>query len=125
MTVLDDRRRAAARAQEVTGQLRERVALSGMRLVDDGHGGWTEQPGPLTPGEAYAHIESLAGSERLQALALEVAVLYVVTLRWHPQVTAGTVITWVARGLALQVNGPPVEIGTRQLLQCYCSVRGE
>ena len=125
MTVLDDRRRAAARAQEVTGQLRERVTLTGMQLVDDGHGGWTEQLTPLTPGEAYAHIESLTGSERLQALALEVALLYVVTLRWHAGVTAGTVITWIDRGLALQVNGPPVEIGTRQLLQCYCSVRGE
>jgi len=107
---------------EIAGQLTERVQLSGVSLVDDGHGGQIETEVPLQPGEVFARIDSVQGSERFAALALEVAVLWIVYIRWHAAVTAGTRITWGAH--VLEVNGPPVEIIRRQFFQLYCSERG-
>ena len=123
MATLAEQRRQSQRQVEVAGRLTERVVLSRTQLVDDGHGGWTEQPVALDPPEVFALIESLQGAERLQAAALEVALVFLVTLRWHAGVTAGTRITWLARSLDLEVNGPPVELGRKQMLQCYCSSR--
>ena len=107
---------------EVAGRLTERVELSRVELADDGHGGLVETDVPLVPGTVFANIEALRGIERLQSLALEVALLYLVTIRWRADVSAGTRIAW--EGRELEVNGPPVEVKRRQLLQLYCSERG-
>lgn len=123
MATLTDVRRRTLRRIEVAGRLVERVSLASLQLVDDGHGGFTEAWTPLTPADVFAQIDSLQGVERLQAQAIEVSLAFMVTLRWHDGITAGTRITWPARGLVLEVNGPPVEIVRRQLLQCYCSSR--
>lgn len=116
------RRRRTLSGVEIAGRLTERVQLFRVELVDDGHGGHVETPVPLVPFETFAHVEAMQGSERLQALALEVALLYLVTLRYRADVTAGTRITWGSH--VLEVHGPPVELLRRQLLQCYCSERG-
>ena len=76
------------------------------------------------PGDVFAQIDALQGMERLQAQSIEVTLAYLVTMRWHSGITAGTRITWTSRAMTLEVNGPPVEIVRRQLLQCYCSARG-
>ena len=124
MSTLDDRRVRKLRSVEIAGRLVERVELSHVQLVDDGHGGQIESPVPLVPPMAFAEIDALTGAERLQAQAIEVTLAYLVTMRWHAGVTAGTRIAWPARALVLEVNGPPVEIVRRQLLQCYCTARG-
>ena len=120
-TYTESRRRRATSGVEIAGQLTERVSLFGVALTDDGHGGVVEAPVPLVPGEVFALVESLQGTERFQALVLEVAVLYLVTIRYHAQVTAGTFLTWAGR--TLQVQGPPVELVRRELLQLYCAER--
>ncbi len=106
---------------EVAGRMDTRVDLSGPTRVEDASGGYVTTFAPLTPPTVYADVESLRGQERLQAEALEVGVTHKVLVRYHPQVTAHTRITW--EGRVLEVIGPPVEIGRRHLLECWCSER--
>lgn len=106
---------------EVAGRMDERVTLSGPTRSDDGEGGTTSEYGPLVPAVVPAAIESLRGVERFQAASSETTVTHKVLIRWHPDVTARTRMTWGAR--VLEVVGPPVEVGRRRLLECYCAER--
>jgi SPP1 family predicted phage head-tail adaptor len=99
----------------------ERVTLSGPTPVDDDEGGNTRTYAPLVPATVPAAIESLRGVERFQAASSETTVTHKVLIRWHPSVTARTRLTWGTR--VLEVVGPPVEIGRRRLLECYCAER--
>lgn len=107
--------------REVAGRLDQAVTLSRPTRTPDGEGGFVTPQQPLAPTRVYAAVEALRGQERLQAAGLEVAVTHRVLLRWHPQVTEHTRITWGTR--VLEVVGVPAEIGRRHLLECLAVER--
>jgi SPP1 family predicted phage head-tail adaptor len=107
------------RTTEVAGRMDERVLLSTPTSVDDDEGGKTSTW--VTFASVPAAIDSLRGDERFAAAASETTVTHKVLIRWHPDVTARTRMTWGDR--VFEVVGPPVELGRRKLLECYCAER--
>lgn len=112
---------AAYGRREVAGRLDQPVQLSGPTRTSDGAGGWIVTHAPFTPPRVFAAVQALRGEERLQAAGAEIAVTHRVLLRWHPQVSEHTRITWGTR--VLEVVGPPAEIGRRSLLECLAIER--
>jgi head-tail adaptor len=90
------------------GKLRERVRIERETRTPDGGGGFTV--GWLTVAVRWAAVEPLKGLERLQAMQLEAANLYKVTLRNEcPEITAANRLVWITGGgLALNIRDAAV-----------------
>ena len=104
---------------EVAGRLSERVVVMTPVTVDDDEGGKTTTWS--TVASVKAAVEPLTRQERLQAVASETTVTHRVTIRWIADVTSRSRLHWGDR--VLEVVGPPVEIGRRNLLECDCAER--
>lgn len=104
------------------GLLRDRVGLVREVLADDGTGGQVVTREALRgPATFPAQVQPLRSEERLRSAATEAGLAYRVLLRYHPDVTAATRVTWGTR--TLEVVGPPIEHGHRHLLECLCQER--
>ena len=104
------------------GLLRDRVGLTREALVDDGKGGQVVTRVALRgPASFPAQVEPLRSEERLRQAATEAGVAYRVLLRYHPEVTASTRVTWGTR--TLEVVGPPITHGHQHLIECLCQER--
>ena len=104
---------------EVAGRLDEQVVVLTPTRTEDTEGGHTTEY--TAAATVPADIRSLRGEERFAAAASETTVTHTVRLRWRDDVTAATRLQWGTR--LLEVVGPPVELGRRRLLECYCAER--
>lgn len=104
------------------GRLRDRVTLSRIALTDDGKGGQTAAPVTLRgPARVPADVTPLRSDELLRAGLSEAGLTHRVVLRYHPEVTAATRVSW--EGRSLEVVGAPIVHGHRQWLECLCQER--
>lgn len=83
--------------------------------VQDGEGGYTQTWTDLSPASVSARIETAtaSGLERLAAGTTIATASHVITMPYHPQVTASTRILF--NGRIFYVNGPPVNPDERNV----------
>jgi head-tail adaptor len=82
------------------GEMRHVITLENpVAQVPDGDGGYTESWAPLVPGKAYASIvgANARSLERFFASTVTVQATYIVKMRFHPDVSTQTRISWVDR----------------------------
>lgn len=86
------------------GSLRHRVTLdSPGGTVPDGDGGWTQAWAPLNPSQVWASITPATARdlERVTAATVISSASYIVRMRYHPQVTTQTRLTFKGRTLSV------------------------
>lgn len=107
------------------GRMRQRITLQNPTRTADGGGGYTETWASLNPAQAWARIRASSGrsGERNVSNTIVAQATHEVSMRFHPDVTTETRITWTdAAGRTRTINVTDVqdvdEAGIELVLSC-------
>lgn len=95
--------------------LRDRVTIERVTLVDDGGGGVDETWVPVAT--VWARVQALRGDERLEADAISGALTHEIHLRWREDIAPDMRLRQGAAIYDLKVVMDPD--GRRRLLRCF------